>query len=330
MQTENTKHHVFCTVAQCIKPTRLDKYIASLSCTNDTLPTRSSLKAKGAVAKINGKKAKYSQPVKKDDAIEVEWDEEDVKNIVPEDIKLNIIYEDENVIAVNKAQGMVTHPAAGHWSGTLVNAVLFHLRSLTPEKPIEEADKKTFLGDRPCVVHRLDKDTSGAIIMAKNEKTLVYLQHQFKARSVRKEYIAIVKGRPPHNAGVIDLRIARDKHNRKRFTVTSDIRRGRSAKTIYHCISCYGQYSVMRLRLKTGRTHQIRVHLKHIGCPILGDAIYSKRDNLFNNATLMLHSRLIEIKLPDKKQKSLFIAPLPKRFIEVLIALKKAYRKETI
>lgn len=365
--------------ADCACPMRLDKYIASKSSYRGAPPTRSALKSRGSKAYINGKAAKLSSAVHEKDIVRVEWEEAAAADIQGQDIPLDIIYEDSNVTVVNKPQGMVTHPAAGNWSGTLVNALLgYYARSggddgdgngnsdgdsdgnansnsgvdyssdgdsnsgvdggSNGEKrnpPLFSA-VNTHSQLRPGIVHRLDKDTSGAIITAKNEKTLVYLQSQFAARTVRKEYIAITRGRPKYVCGVIDCRIVRCKHDRKKFTATEDNTLGRAAKTLYHCISCYGPYSVMRLRLKTGRTHQIRVHLKHIGCPILGDSIYytrsgkPRRDDLFPDAALMLHSRLIELRLPNSTKRTLFVAPVPKRFIDVLKVLKGKYTRETL
>lgn len=317
--------HTFEIEADCASPVRLDKYIALKTSLPESPPSRSALKAKGSAVFINGKSAKLSSLVRPLDTVRIEWEEEEQTDIIGEDIPLDILYEDCDVTVVNKAQGMVTHPAAGHWSGTLANALAGRLSvSLTPD-PCPLAPSM-----RAGIVHRLDKDTSGVIITAKTAQALMYLQGQFKARKVRKEYIAIVKGRPPKAAGVIECRIARDKHDRKRFAVTTDASKGRSAKTIYHCIACYGPYSIMRLRLKTGRTHQIRVHLKHIGCPILGDSIYSRRDSLFPNASLMLHSRLLELCLPSSKEKTLFIAPMPKRFSAVLRVIKQKFPKQVI
>lgn len=323
----SNRHYVFEAVVHSASPMRLDKYLATLSSqpvtsasgNAATLPSRSALKARGALLYAGGKRVKFSQIVHDLDTLRVEWSEEDNTDITAEDIPLDVLYEDDNVTVVNKAQGMVCHPAAGHWHGTLVNALLY--RAHIASTPSSE-------GIRSGIVHRLDKDTSGVIITAKNEAALAWLQRQFASRAVRKEYIAICKGRPQFAAGIIDCRIARDKHDRKKFAVTDDPSRGKAAKTIYHCIACYGPYSVLRLRLKTGRTHQLRVHLKHIACPILGDALYSKRDGLFPDAALMLHSRLLEIRLPASKERTLFIAPLPERICKVLNVLKRTYPKE--
>lgn len=354
---------IFESEADNIFPMRLDKYIATKSSLPSAPPSRSALKARGAAVFVNGKAAKLSQMVRTPDSVRVEWLEEDETNITGEDIPLDVIYEDDDVTVINKAQGMVVHPAAGHWHGTLANALLGRAaagrRGDGDGDSDSDSDEDSTRGGnntsccstaggngtsggntagasgaascdarvRAGIVHRLDKDTSGVIITAKSYDALLYLQSQFKAHTVRKEYIAIVKGRPPAAAGIIECRIARSKRDRKKFAVTEDEALGRSAKTLYRLTACYGPYSVMRLRLKTGRTHQIRVHLKHIHCPILGDAIYSSRDDLFPEATLMLHSRLLEINLPLDNKRALFIAPLPKRFKAVLRALKQRYAR---
>lgn len=305
-------------------PQRLDQYVANLP----NGMNRSKLKTCALQILLNGKAAKLSSKVNSGDEIEILWEDNIPDDIVPENIPLKIIYEDENVTVVNKVQGMVTHPALGNWSGTLVNALLFHwgLESVPQMKNVSQ--NQILLQRRPGIVHRLDKDTSGIIITAKNRDTEEYLNLQFKNRLVQKEYICIVKGRPPASSGDIKTQIVRDPKNRQRFKALNNTTEGKFARSIYHCIACYGQYSIIRVRIKTGRTHQIRVHMKYLGCPIVGDKIYSKPDENFPDINLMLHSRKLVIKLPGAKKYHCFKAQIPERFYKVLEKLKKKYPKE--
>lgn len=334
-------------VEKTVTSIRLDKYIASLP--NGL--NRSKLKSGLHAILVNNEKAKLSSKVHAGDKIDIEWEDNVPQDIIPQDISLNIIYEDQNVTVVNKEQGMVTHPACGNWEGTLVNALLYHWGrnavKISDEGTVQEILKKR----RPGIVHRLDKDTSGIIIAAKNRESEEWLQTQFQKRRVVKEYVAICCGFPPKKNGVIETFIARDPSNRKRFkaipldsyfntsscgnisqdkttTNTNATPSAKYAKTLYHLVSTYGNYSLIRVRLKTGRTHQIRVHLKQLGCPILGDPLYGKKDMLFPHATLMLHSRLLAIRLPNQQKLTCFKARIPNRFKEIIKILKQKYNCE--
>ncbi len=302
---------------------RLDKYIASLP----NGMNRSKLKSGVTEILVNGKKVKLSAKVKAGDQIDIQWEDNIPDNIEAENIPLDIIYEDESVTVVNKKQGMVTHPACGNWTGTLVNALLFHWGRNSISQIKEGSAVEILERRRPGIVHRLDKETSGIIITAKNRDAEEFLQNQFKNKSLQKEYILICNGRPPKRTGEIKTQIIRDPKNRHRFKAVTDTSEGKYARTIYHCISCYGNYSLMRVRIKTGRTHQIRVHMKYLGCPILGDSIYNKTDSNFPEATLMLHSVQLKIMLPNsrKKEYTTFITKTPERFIEIEKKLKKKY-----
>jgi len=303
---------------------RLDKYIASLP----NAFNRSKLKSGVHEILINSQKAKLSSKVRSGDQIDIQWEDNIPDNIEPEDIPLKIIFENDDVTVVNKEQGMVTHPAAGNWSGTLVNALLRHWGREALSQ-IKEGDASEILARRrPGIVHRLDKDTSGIIITAKNRDSEEWLQTQFQTRSLTKEYILIVRGCPPKKDGVVDTYLTRDSADRKRFkavALDSGPCAGKRAVTLYHVVSVYSNYSLVRVRLLTGRTHQIRVHMKFLGCPILGDAVYSKKDNFFPNENLMLHSRLLKIRLPGQKHYSVFKAAVPERFKRVIKALKKEW-----
>ncbi|MCI5606756.1 MAG: RluA family pseudouridine synthase [Treponema sp.] len=303
---------------------RLDKYIANLP---DGM-NRSKLKSGVTEILINGKKSKLSQKLKAKDVIDIKWEDNIPDNIDPENIPLDIIYEDENVTVVNKAQGMVIHPACGNWTGTLVNALLFHWgrESITQIK--EGSESEIMERRRPGIVHRLDKETSGIIITAKNRDSEEWLQKQFQNKnSMQKEYILITTGRPPAKAGDIRTQIIRDPKNRQRYKAVENTQEGKFARTIYHCIACYGNYSLIRVRIKTGRTHQIRVHMKYLGCPILGDSLYNKVDSNFPKATLMLHSQKLKILLPGKKEYTTFKTKTPDRFLDIEKKLKKKYQK---
>ena len=305
---------------------RLDQYIASIP----QGMNRSKLKSTAQEILLNGKNAKLSSKVKKGDVIEILWEDNIPTDIEPENIPLKIIYEDENVTVVNKDSGMVTHPALGNWSKTLVNALLYHWKKEAVPQKKDVSQNEILKSRRPGIVHRLDKDTSGIIITAKNRETEEYLSSQFKERLVQKEYILICKGRPPASSGDVKTQIVRDSKNRKKFKALTDTTDGKFARSIYHCISCYGPYSVVRVRIKTGRTHQIRVHMKYLGCQILGDKLYSKTDENFPDVPLMLHSRKLVIKLPGKEKYHCFKAQIPSRFYEVLKKLKKKYPKEVM
>lgn len=300
---------------------RLDKYIANLP----NGMNRSKLKSGVTEILVNGKKVKLSQKIKAGDQIDIQWEDNIPDNIEPENIPLNIIYEDNDVTVVNKAQGMVTHPACGNWNGTLVNALLYHWGRESIVQLKDGNSSEILQRRRPGIVHRLDKETSGILITAKNREAEEWLQNQFKEKKLQKEYILICTGKPPAKAGDIRTQIIRDPKNRHRFKAVTDSNDGKFARTIYHCICCYGNYSLIRVRLKTGRTHQIRVHMKFLGCPILGDSIYNKPDKLFPNASLMLHSKKLKIRLPQKKEFSTFITPVPKRFREIEKKLKEKF-----
>lgn len=304
---------------------RLDKYIASLP----NGMNRSKLKSGVTEILVNGKKVKISQKVKANDQIDIQWENNIPDNIDPQDIPLDIVYEDENVTVVNKKQGMVTHPACGNWDGTLVNALLYHWGRQSIEQLKDGPASAILERRRPGIVHRLDKETSGIIITAKNRDSEEFLQKQFKDKTLQKEYILICTGRPKVRTGDIRTQIIRDPKNRYRFKAVDDTDEGKYARTLYHCIACYGNYSLIRVRLKTGRTHQIRVHMKYLGCPILGDSVYNKQDSLFPDATLMLHSHQLKIRIPGSKENeySIFRTKVPGRFQKIEKELRKRFPK---
>jgi 23S rRNA pseudouridine1911/1915/1917 synthase len=214
----------------------------------------------------------------------------------PEDIPLDVVYEDEHIAVINKPAGMVVHPAAGNWGGTLVNALLFHCGKLA------DSDDEA----RPGIVHRLDKDTSGIIVVAKNSRAMRSLAKQFQKRKVKKKYVALVKGRVEMDNGVIDAPVGRHPSNRQKMAV--DTEGAREARTVYHVVKRYGNFTHLEVYPETGRMHQIRVHLDHIGYPVLGDSIYG-RDARFGRQAL--HAEMIGFTHPDSGQYVEFHAPLP-------------------
>jgi len=260
---------------------------------------------------------KISRVLKGGEYLELSWTEVEAPYLVPQNIPLDIIYEDKRVIVLNKVQGMVVHPGAGNRQGTLANALLY--RKLEREgKSLDTAGEKIdlpFPGLRPGIVHRLDKDTSGIIIAAWDDEAHAFLSDQFKARKVRKGYAALVQGCPMETQGCINKRIIRSPRDRKLFTVSDT--GGRPSLTFYQVVRSYGNYSLLLLRPRTGRTHQIRVHLKYLGYPILGDPLYGRGDPRFPDATLMLHAKSLSLVLPGRRRREKFRTALPLRFREI-------------
>ncbi len=258
---------------------------------------------------LNGKKAKKSSKIKENDRVEIRYVEETFEGLKKEDIPLDIIYEDDDILVINKEQGMVVHPGSGVNEGTLCNALL----NLYGEDFSTSDDSV-----RPGIVHRLDKDTSGVMVIAKNREAHLALTKEFSEHTNEKYYCAIAKGFFSESSGYIERRIVRDKNNRKKFTVTDNKSEGKDALTKFRVISQNSEYAFLILRLYTGRTHQIRVHLSSINHPVLGDPIYSRVDKKYKDATLMLHSLRLVIHHPRSGEKMVFRAPLPERFNEIL------------
>jgi len=222
--------------------------------------------------------------------------------IQPEDIPIEIIYEDSDILVVNKPPGMVTHPAPGNPNRTLVNALLFHCKDLSQINPL-----------RPGIVHRLDKDASGLLIVAKNDSSHLNLSKQFSQHRVERHYIALVRGKVEFDEGLIDLPIGRNQKNRKKMAVR--FFKAKRAKTFYKTLKRYRDYSLLELIPETGRTHQIRVHLSSLGHPILGDRIYSKGRDF---SRLFLHAYKIRFTHPKTKEIKEFVSKMPKDFIEFI------------
>lgn len=279
---------------------RLDKYLAE----ELQLMSRSQLKSRNVKAFLDDKAVRLSRVVKGGEKIILSYDKQHQINLKPEKMDLRILYEDENVLVVNKQQGLVVHPGAGNYTGTLVHGLLYHYQNLKENFP-----KQDF---RPGIVHRLDKDTSGVIICALNSQSQEFLSRQFAGRKVGKTYLAIVKGRPPQNKGIIKTLFGRDPKNRKLFSCL--VNKGKKAITRYRVLRSWDKYSCLLLQPKTGRTHQLRVHMKYISCPILGDPLYGRKNTDLGELSLMLHSWHLEIALPEKEKILSVRSPLPARF----------------
>jgi 23S rRNA pseudouridine1911/1915/1917 synthase len=281
---------------------RVDTFIAE----NLGLFTRSQVRRRVSEVRLEGKPVRLSKRVHDGDSVEIRYTDAPETKVEPEAIPLDILYEDTNVVLVNKPQGMVVHPAAGNWSGTLVNALLHHCGTLAGSFPAGAA--------RAGIVHRLDKDTSGVIITARNPEALEFLARQFRLRRVGKQYLAVVHGRLPQSQGIIENRIGRDPRNRKRFTCRGGPAGGKVAVTRYRELGRVDGYCLVSLRPRTGRTHQLRVHMAYLGCPIVGDSLYGRKRS---PDTLMLHAYRLRIRLPGDRGYRTFRAPLPERFRRV-------------
>jgi 23S rRNA pseudouridine1911/1915/1917 synthase len=239
-------------------------------------------------------------------------------DLTPEAIDLDIIHEDDNLIVLNKPAGLVVHPAVGHQTGTLVHALLAHASDLQPIGGII----------RPGIIHRLDKDTSGILVVAKNEPTLHFIQDQFKRRMVEKKYLALTDGHPPTPTGRIEAAIRRDPGNRKKMSVVS-AEKGRMAVSEYLLRDRFSQHSLLEVQILTGRTHQIRVHLAFLGCPVLGDRVYGHRAPSLPVKRQMLHAWSISFLTPDSTEPVEFNAPLPADFLHMLNNLRRTHGEAT-
>ena len=260
---------------------------------------------------VNGSKIKSSYKVKLDDEICMQIPEPKETEIIAENIPLEVLYEDDDIIAINKPKGMVVHPANGNYTGTLVNALLYRCK-----------DSLSGIGGqiRPGIVHRLDKDTSGVIIVAKNDKAHLNLSEQIKNHKVKKTYIALVRGNIPNDEATIDIPIGRSKKDRKKMDIDKN---GKNAITHFKVLERFDGYTLLKVNIETGRTHQIRVHLMTIGYPIVGDIVYSNGKNPFKVTGQMLHAKSIEFKHPITGENMKIEAPLPKYFEDVIKELKK-------
>ena len=287
---------------------RLDKFVSE-NCPGLSRSQAQKLIADGYVV-VNGLMEKASHKTETGEKIEITIPPPAPTGLLPEAIPVKILYEDADLLVIDKPAGLTVHPAPGHFSHTLVNAVLSHLNEIEDEGDIT----------RPGIVHRLDKDTSGVMLVAKNNVALANLADQFKARTVKKTYITLVKGILRPDKGVIDAPIGRDSGDRKKMAVTGESR-GRAARTNYRVIRYVGKNSLLEIMPETGRTHQIRVHLAAIGYPVFGDITYGKKSAFLNRQ--FLHAHKIGFNLPATGKWVEFESPLPEDLEQVLQELDK-------
>lgn len=293
------------------KKTRVDSYLAS----NIENLSRSALTGPLCHIYINEKESKKSDTVQNGDSVELDFACDVFDKIEPQDIPLDIIYEDDYMLVINKQQGMVVHPGAGNINGTVVNALAYRYGEDFIESMADECDIS-----RPGIVHRLDKDTSGVMIIAKTAQSHAYLAAQFQNREIKKYYHAVCDGVFENHEGLITGLMARDNKDRKLFCL-SEIS-GKESKSDYEVIHQYPRAALVKVRIFTGRTHQIRVHMKSINHPVVGDVLYNRKIGNFPGKTLMLHSSEIYIKHPETHEVMHFEAPLPERFESMLKELK--------
>ena len=300
------------------KVLRLDTFIS------ENLPniTRSKIKNwidLGLVLVNNKQVAKAGQKLCVGDKIEVNIPKELELNATPEKIDINIIYEDDDLMVINKPQGMVVHPACGNFSGTLVNALMYYTKNLSTKN-----------GEfRPGIVHRLDKDTSGLLLIAKNDFSHESLSKQISEKTCKRFYKALIIGKLKEESGVVNTNLTRSLKDRKKYEVC-DSSKGKNAITLYKTLEIFNGYSLVEFELKTGRTHQIRVHSKHLNHPILGDSVYGvnqksvKINNLnFTLSGQLLHAYKISFTHPKTNKEMIFEAPLPENFSKILECLRK-------
>lgn len=259
--------------------------------------------------KRGDKVLKANYKVREGEVYTVDIPEPEPIEAVPEDIPLDIIYEDDDVVVLNKARGMVVHPAPGNYTGTLVNALLYHCKNLSG---INSAI-------RPGIVHRLDKDTSGIMIVAKNDAAHIALSQQIQSKMAVRTYLAVVRGNIKTDSGTIETQIARDKNDRKKMAVVKD--GGREAITDYEVLERFGKYTLVRCKLRTGRTHQIRVHMEYLGYPLVGDPKYSPMKTPFAIKGQALHSHTLEFTHPRTGERMKFEAPLPEDMHKIITRL---------
>lgn len=260
---------------------------------------------------VNGKNPKVSYKVQQNDEINVEEEQPKEISLEAQEIPLDILYEDNDIIVINKPKGMVVHPANGNLDGTLVNAVM----------AICKESLSGIGGEiRPGIVHRLDKDTSGVIVVAKNDKSHINLSEQIKNHEVEKTYIALVRGFVKENEATVNMPIGRSTKDRKKMAVRKD---GKNAVTHFKVIERFKNYTLLEVKIETGRTHQIRVHMTEIGYPIIGDTVYSNGKNEWNIEGQCLHAKSLKFKHPVTGKDMIVEAPLPEYLESVIEELKK-------
>ena len=291
---------------------RLDMYVSNQD--NEITRTAAQRLIEKEKILVNGRKQKVAYKVIEGDIITIQETEPKQIELKAQEIPIDIIYEDKDIIVVNKPKGMVVHPANGNPDGTLVNAIMAICK-----------DSLSGIGGeiRPGIVHRLDKDTSGLLIVAKNDRAHVNMSEQIKNHEVKKTYIALVRGIIKENEATIDMPIGRSRSDRKKMAVDKN---GRNAITHIKVLKRYDKYTLLEINIETGRTHQIRVHLSHIGYPIIGDYTYSNGKNEFGVIGQCLHAKCLEFKHPVTGKEMKLEAPLPEYFEDILKILESGKR----
>lgn len=288
---------------------RIDVYIAEYK--DGLSRSRVQKLIEGGFVSINGKTVKSNYKLRKGDIIEVEIPDPEPLEIEAENIPLDIIYEDKDVVIVNKPQGMVVHPAAGHYSGTLVNALMYHCKD-----DLSGINGQT----RPGIVHRIDKDTSGVLMIAKSDAAHNSLAQQLAVHSITRKYYAVVCGNIKEDGGTVDKPIGRSPKDRKKMAV---VQGGRRAVTHYKVLERFGgKYTLIEAQLETGRTHQIRVHMASLGHPLLGDSVYGSEKQPFKLQGQALHAKVLGFKRPSDGRYVEFESPLPEYFEKLLTKLR--------
>ena len=298
---------------------RLDNYLSEIA---DLSRSAAAKLIESGAATVGGKTVEKKYSVKENDEIELSLPEAEEYEAVAENIPLEVVYEDADIIVINKPSGMVVHPAPGNYTGTLVNALLWHCK-----------DSLSGIGGvmRPGIVHRIDKDTSGLLVVAKNDPSHRALSEELGYHGIEREYHALVRGGFKEPCGTVDLPIGRHPVDRKKMAVIKSGENARDAVTHYEVIRSYGQITHLKLRLETGRTHQIRVHMSYLGHALLGDEVYSSTKTLFEkqHAPLfdgqILHAKRLTLTHPRTKERMTFECELPDNFKKLIEILDKQY-----
>lgn len=292
---------------------RLDQYLAKQGVSLSRSMIQKLLEEDNIV--VNGKREKASYKVRQGDNIEITIEPPKEVKLEAEDIPLEVVYEDDDILVVNKQKGLVVHPGSGNWDGTLVNAIMAHCK-----------DSLSGIGGelRPGIVHRLDKDTSGLLIIAKHDKAHIAMSEQIKNREVKKTYIALVRGMIAENEATIDMPIGRSTKDRKKMAVTKT---GKEAITHFKVMGRFttakGSYTLLEIKIDTGRTHQIRVHMAEIGHPVIGDMVYSNGKNEFGVEGQCLHAKRLEFCHPITGKRMVLEAELPEYFEKIVNDLER-------
>lgn len=285
---------------------RIDKAVSSIQ--NEWSRTQISNWITEGIVKVNGEAVKAKYKVKAGDVVEIIVPEAEPLDVIAENLDLEIVYEDADVLVVNKPKGMVVHPAPGHLTGTLVNGLMYHCTDLSGINGIM----------RPGIVHRIDKDTSGLLMVAKNDKAHESLVEQLVNKTVTRKYTALVHGHIAHDKGTIDAPIGRDQKDRQKQAVVD---KGKHAVTHFQVIERFGDYTLVECRLETGRTHQIRVHMQYIGFPLVGDPKYGPRKTM-DFGGQVLHAGVLGFTHPTTGEYMEFEAPLPVDYVQLLDKLR--------